>query len=273
MKLDARLHAEIGAAILARPLAWLALGKVGDKLMEDGLETVGDLIDAARTGSLPQEATRAGQVCNRVLSAVADALTADGSVDWQVYGEALDLRPIPVEDRVTPREFLRNLDGDLEEVARTNATSGRAADIFRLRTCRPQHERRTLQQVADLLVSHGPSVKREESVLLDSLHTQLVEHDFRHSRVLFPRRFLFWWTQAWNVYQANRSSYLTFCAALAREWETPLDLVHGNANALWAVLARYPNGRRRPARHPRRQIVCEELAGGTIVLRGFRRAH
>jgi len=273
MKLHPRLHEPLSPGLAKSPLAWLATGKAFDEISGYGVDTVGDLIEAGRHGRLPGAHTSVGKCCAELLAAIGGALDENGDADWGLYGAALGFPLLPAEDRLTPDEFLRKLNEDLEKVIRVNATSLRAADVFRLRTSMPQAERRTLAQVAELLGSHGPSIKREETILLDALHTQLVLSDFAYSRVIFRSGFLRWWREAWTAYRASGSSYLNFCNGLALRWQLPQTTVCKGADGLWAVLARYPNRHRVTARSQRQRVALEEFAGGTIVLRGFRRAH
>ena len=151
--------------------------------------------------------------------------------------------------------------------------SGRAAGIFQLRTSRPRAERPTLERIAQLLGGHGSTIKREETDLLNTLHAQLVAGDFLHSRVLFPPQFLAWWRRARYFFERSGADYDRFCGLLADEWGVPVSLVMPNAEGLWAVLTRYPSGRRTVSGRTRSVPLPAAFTGGTIVLRGFRRAH
>lgn len=273
MKLHPRLHGPVSNQVARAPITWLTTGRALGDIRDRGVDTIGDFIDAARNGSLPATHTSVGKCCTELLAALGEALDEDGSLDWMTYGAAMKLSVLPTAGRDTPEAFLRHLNVDLEEIIRDNAITLRAADIFRLRTCLPQSTRRTLAEVAEMLGCHGPSIKREESIVLDTLNGQFVDRDFTFSRVIYRPQYLRWWREARLAYDEDRSSYLSFCNALARGWSLPLGVVHDNAEALWAVFARYPNGRRMPVRRRNHTPAVSEFDGGTIVLRGFRRLH
>lgn len=273
MRLHPRLYGEIDRWLLERPIGWLALGKAGVGMHERGIRTIGDLIIAGRTNILPPAGTRAGAECRRALNALAEALDDCGGADWQRFGQEAGLQAIPAADRERADDFLRNLNPDLEEVVRVSGSSGRAAAIFQLRTSIPRAERPTLERIAQVLGGHSSTIKREETNLLNALHAQLVVGDFQHSRVLFPPQFLAWWRSARNVLERSDADYHRFCGLLADEWAVPVKLVAPNAEGLWAVLTRYPSGGRTVSGCTRSVPFSAAFIGGTIVLKGFRRAH
>lgn len=274
-RLHPRLYGEVSQQLLDRPVGWLALGKSGSEILERGIETVGDLIAAGRADRLPPLGTKAGTDCRRSLNALAEAISECGTVNWHQFGVIVGLRNVPASDRDSTGAFLQHLNGDLEDVVRVTGTSGRAAGIFRLRTCVPRFARPTLEQTAQILGGHASTIKREETELLAALHDQLVAEDFLHSRILYPPRFMAHWGEARRVFERSHSDFDRFCSLLADEWRVPVDLVAPNAEGLWAVLSRYPSGHRaRVRRHRSVPLpIPSAFTGGTIVLRGFRRAH
>lgn len=270
LKLSPKLLSPVDPALLRAPVAWLSAGKLTEQIRDCGCETVGEFIEAAKGGGLPNLQSVAGRRCAELLHAIAQALDANGQFSWLAFAAARGMVQLPAMERGTPGEFLAGLNHDLEEVVRANATSIRAADVFRLRTCLPRASRRTLDEVALLLGSHGSSIKREESLLLDALHSQLVLHDYTFGRVLFRPRFRAFWREAWQVYQECGADFEDFAAALATEWSLPIRELRRGSDAIWAVMARYPNGRHTASRQ-RRPASAPPFEGGTIVLRGFRR--
>jgi hypothetical protein len=189
-RLHPRLYGELDQALLDRPVGWLALGRSGIELQALGLETIGDLVLAARGDRLPPVSTKAGAVARSSLNALAEAIDSEGAVDWPRFGAETALHAIPAADRSDPAEFLRFLNGDLEEVVRVTNTSGRAAGIFRMRTSVPGSARPTLERTARARGGHASTIKREESDLLTMLHEQLVTGDFLRSRILYPAGFI-----------------------------------------------------------------------------------
>lgn len=272
LQLSPKLLCPIDAALVRAPVAWLSAAKLTEEIRERGCETVGEFVDAAKAGRLPASQSVIGRKCVEILDAIAEGLDGDGKFSWPAYASARGVAQLPVDERATPGEFLACLNDDLEEIVRANATSIRAADVFRLRTCMPRASRRTLDEVARLLGTHGPSVKREESLLLDALHSQLVLGDYSFSRVLFRPRFREFWREAWRVHRECGMDFEDFSAALAAEWSLPFREVRRGSDAIWAVLTRYPNGRLTAGRQ-RRPAAAAPFEGGTIVLRGFRRLY
>jgi hypothetical protein len=273
MRLHPRLYGEVDQRLSERPIGWLALGKTGVELCERGITTIGDLIIAGRQNTLPATGTRAGTDCRRALNALAVALGESGTVDWQSFGKELGLKAVPAVERERADDFLHNLNADLEEAVRVTGSSGRAAGIFRLRTCRPRTERPTLERTAQALGGHAPTIKREETDLLNALHAQLVDGDFLHSRILYPPHFLARWRSARQAFERSSADYQRFCSLLADEWHVPASLVLTHGEGLWAVLTRYPSGRRTVSGRKRSVPLPVTFTGGTILLRGFRRAH
>ena len=273
MGLHPRLFGDINFGILKRPIGWLALGNAGSELTSSGVETISDLVAAARVNELPAQGKKAGALCRRALNALAEALGDEGQVNWCRFAQLSGLSQIPEADRVNAKQFLEHLNSDLENVVRLTGTSKRAADIFRLRTCVPPSTRLTLDEVARLLGGHGSTIKREETELLEALHRQLAARDYTFSRVLFPPQFRAWWRSALKIFASNHASYRGFSSALAAEWDVPLTLAEQHSEGLWAVFARYPTGHRLPARRQVEGSSPLHFAGGTIILRGFRGAH
>ena len=112
--------------------------------------------------------------------------------------------------------------------------------------------------------------------MLAALHTQLVERDFTRANVFFDSVFLAHWKDAARYHAFSRGTYEEFVRQAAIGWNVSADFVRVHAEVLWAVLTGYP-ARRAAARVrspiPRAMRPSDFEIGGTIVLRGFRRAH
>lgn len=276
MKLDPRIYRELDPDTRAKPLRKLATGKASDEIRSYGIDTVGELIDAVRIGRGPDLRTRAGRISELLVSALAEGMTSDRVFDWKRYAWKLGLVNLPLNDSSSAEEFLGNLAGDIEAIIQNNGMTARAADIFKLRVAVPRAARLTLSEVAVVLNTYGPSVKREESLLLANLNDQLVDRDFTNSRVFYSPRFLNYWEEASRIYEDAGNDFEKFCSLAAERWTVSRQLVNKNADILWAVLNQYPSGRpsrkrNRPARQ--REIVAQRPSSGVIVLRGFRCVH
>jgi hypothetical protein len=266
--------------VLGRPLHDFPVRRSRGALLEAGLTHFGLLLEAARNDRLPPG--RAGQVALEVLNGVGRALAGGPPGDIDAWAGGLGLVALP---RLDPRDgasFLDCLDGALAAAAETDARAGRAAQIYRLRTCVPRRRRPTLQDIAVTLSTHGPSVKREESLLLAGLHAQLVKGDMTDAGVVWRPGFVTRFTEAVDVHEHAGGDYNRFCSALARTWNLESEDVRERAEGLWAVLTLYPGGRR--AMHLRNGMrrtpddrpavaIPHPPAAGVVVLRGFRRAH
>lgn len=271
----ARLLGVVAPEVVAQPVTRLPVQKAGRLLEELGVQTIGDLIDAGRANRLSGSSSAAGQRARRLLDALAVGLDDRGQLDWQVVADFLGLRELPAGHRSTAEEYFEHVRDDLAEMLDASPSSMRAAEIFRVRTSLSASKRPTLHETAQRLETHGPTVKREETLLLDMLHQQLVQNDFSQANIRCRADFLGWWAKAAEVFGRNRSTYVNFCAAVAREWQLPFTFVVEHADPVWAVLALYPHGRRPVAGRARKREGESGPAwtGGTILLRGFRRPH
>lgn len=271
--LDQRFYRGIAPTVSAKPIERLALRKFVEDLRALQIDTIGQLIEAAKWNRLPTG--RVGQVVDRVLAALAMGLRDDGSIDWQEYSRYLELVILPSHDAADADAFITHLREDLEAILRRNGQSIRAADIFAQRTGWAQDRRPTLAQLAETMKSHGPSIKREETILLATLHEQLVDRDFTESSVYFRSDFLRRWREAHEMYEQSGKNFDRFCSLAVSQWGVSRSTIDGCGAGLWAVLNRYPHGRQMSPRGSRK-IVEAQIAGsggGLIVLRGFRRVH
>ena len=274
------LLATMPEVVLDQPLNDFPFRRAREGLEAAGLTSLGLLLDAARDNKLPTG--RDGRIAIDILNGVGRAL-AEGPVgDADAWAAGLGLIALPRIDPTDGAAFIDALDEALAEAARANATSGRAEQIYRLRTRIARRRRPTLQDIAVALATHGPTVKREETVLLASLHTQLVEGDMTDATVVWRPGFLNFFKIATEVHALADGDYSLFCSSLGRRWNCDPDAVRERVEGLWAVLSLYPGGRRArlvmnrseaPARVREKASPPRPAPGGVVVLRGFRRPH
>jgi hypothetical protein len=274
------LSGTVPEKVLMQPLQDFPFRRAREGLLDAGITTFGLLLEAAREGRLP--AGRDGRVALEILNGVGAALVAGPPGDADAWAAGLGLVALPQVDPLDGPGFLDCLDGTLGAAAEINATSGRAAIIYRLRTSIPRRRRPTLADVAVHLSSHGPTIKREESGMLANLHAQLVQGDMSDAGVVWRPGFIAFFAEAADIHDLASGDYSRFSSALARRWGLEADDVRERAEGLWAVLSPYPGGRRARRFHnysrdrpvaPLRVAPSDVPAGGVVVLRGFRRAH
>lgn len=272
--------ATVPKEILEKRLQDFPVRRAREGLERAGLDSFGLLLDAARENRLPPG--RDAQIAIKILCGVGRALSEGPEAGADAWARGLGLLALPQVDPTDGLAFIDSLDQALAEAARANATSGRAEQIYRLRTSIPRRRRPTLQEVAVALSTHGPSVKREESVLLASLHTQLVEHNMTDAAVHWRPGFLSFFKIAAELYELAAGDYGRFCSFLAQRWTGDAHAVRDRVEGLWAVLSLYPGGRRvrvtvdrteGPARERAGAIPPGGSLGGVVILRGFRRPH
>jgi hypothetical protein len=272
--------ASVPDAILNQPLREFPTRRAREGLERLGIFSFGLLLQAAREDRLPDG--RDGRIAMDILSGVGKALVEGPAAGADALAAGLGLTALPRVDPADGAAFIGCLDDALAEAAKLNGTSVRADKIYQLRTCVPRRHRPTLAEVAVELETYGPSVKREETILLASLHTQLVEGDMTYAAVLWKPRFREFFKASMEIYVDSAGDYREFCSLLGRRWSIGTDHVRDRVEGLWSVLSRYPGGRRvrlpqdgmaAPVRSLEGVSLPTAPSRGVVVLRGFRRPH
>lgn len=275
MKLDPSVFNAVPECVGQLPLTSLPIGEDASDLEEYGLLTLGDLLNAVRSGSGPASHTRAGKNIRRAASSLSASILSDGSIDWCCYAKKMGLGIVPADDPASPVDFFEQLPRTVEEVVRVNETSKRAADIFRMRIATLRSARPTLEKTANALDTYGPSIKREESIMLAVLNEQLADGDVSSAKAIVQPNFLIYWREAARFYESSRGNFDSFRMQVSSRWRIPLHLCGVGAEILWAVLNEYPGGRSRSS--PKEKVAAiatsANAATGLIKLRGFRTVH
>jgi hypothetical protein len=276
-RIDPRYYGPLPASTTCLKLRVLRLGKHADGLLEYGIETVGDLIDCCRTGRITKIESKASREGLAQLSILAGCLAEDGAVDWSCYRERQKILVVPETAPASPAGFTAAIADDLEVLLRDSGITGRAVDIFRLRTSRQLSERLTLDETAKRLGTYGPSVKREETVFLEFLNDLVIGRDFARAPAWLDDTWLGYWREANEIYLSAPANFDTFARVLSSRWALPQSAWFGSLPTLWAVLCGYPDGRpqaRRRARMTAKPAPSETAADtGRIRLAGFARLH
>jgi hypothetical protein len=278
LKLDPRIFRELDQSARGTRIMALPCGKAASKLRAYDIETIGELFDALRSGTGP--GVRAGRAVDELVAALVAGITDCGTVDWARFEQKLGVVRLPNRDPESVEEFLQKLIADLRDIIQANRTSDRAADVFSIRIAVPKSKRPTLAEAAAEMNTHGPSIKREESLLLATLNNQLIGRDLTEAAVSIAPCFQGYWEEANVIYKACDSDFLKFCSLLSEQWLAGREIQLATAEVLWAVLDQYPSGRPRSAWKRAKvrskgaaPVVDSQVIDTVIVLRGFRRVH
>jgi hypothetical protein len=264
VRLDPKLR-QLDAAAGATPVLRFRLGRRGFRLAAAGIVKLEDLIAAASQGRLPHE-------LDDQLAAISASVTETGSIDWDSYARAAGLPSIPAEPPADPDTFVIGFGAIICTLLDGIRPSDRAGRIFDLRTRHPAGSRMILEAVAAELSTHQPTVKREETELLQALHDVLLDHEFAEVPFWIDRDWLRYCAAAHDVFMSCDKDYPAFRSALSHHWRLPAAAVELAAPGLWAIFSGYPEGRpRKAAAADMVQLVPPEP--GRIRLRGFRRVH
>ncbi len=271
-----RLLEPLSPALLRRSIRSLPVGRAADDLEDAGCTSFGALLLAAMENRLPQG--RSGEAGARMLHGIAKAVNPDGDVDADGLAAALQMPLMPTASAASGEAFLDLFNDAVENALRLGPTTERAAEVWRIRTRFPAAIRPTLEETGAQLSTWGPTVKREETLLLAALNAQLVEGDQTNAGVIWRGEFLDFAAEAARVREETGGKFEAFITCLARRWAIDEEPMQMRAAGLWAVLSLYPNGRRSPVRGRREKNHIEATTSepapiGLIVLRGFRRVH
>jgi hypothetical protein len=276
-RIDPRLYDSLPAPTNGLKLGSLRLGKYAAELKEFGLETVGDVVALCRSGRIADIESRASREALSQIAILAGSLDDSGAVDWASYREKLGLGVLPPESPASPAEFVTGVAAVLEQLLERSGVTGRAVEIFRLRTCRKLNERLTLHQVAEKLETYPTGIKREETVFLEFLNDLVVERDFALAPAWLEEVWLAYWRDADEVYRVVSDDFDRFVRKLGDQWGLPQAERNSYLPVVWAVLSGYPNGRpasgKRTRALPIATVEGESAGTGVIRLVGFSRVY
>jgi hypothetical protein len=266
LRLPPELLNELPQATLELPLRQLRIGRQAERLRAKGITRLGPAIALGRSGQLPDAVV--GH-----LAVLAKALTPAGLIDWPAYADELGLERIPPRPPADARQFSAGFVAVVAQILHRTSTDRRVR-IFELRSSRAAGERLTLDAVARILGAHGPSIKREETELLQHLHDVLVDGEFAALDIWVDDDWLRWVRHAAQVFHQSGGQYDHFEAALALRWGTGSHELQPAVPALWAIFNGYPQGGRRRRTAPEPPFdPGTPVEPARIRLAGFRRLH
>lgn len=272
--LDPVYYCELRDEVVHLPVSRLRLNKDASRLDADGIRTLGDFVQLCRTGAIADRQTSSTRRVAEHLNLIAGCLDATGQISWPSYRMTLGLDQLPSSVTSSAEAFATGLPGTIAELLGRCQITGRAADIFRLRTSQSRGNRITLAETAERLGTFGPSIKREETFLLQRLNDMIVGREYALLPVWLEESWLRYWREAETVFVDTQHDFDSFRASLLKLWR--LQSADRAIAILWSILSGYPNGR--PNRRPEPVDRIKEAAPdpspvGRVRLRGFRRVH
>lgn len=266
----------IPSSIQGLSLAEFPCGITTGQLAALSLGTADDLWRSLRTGQAPPPTTPIGKGLRNLARALSSAsLSNEIGIDWSVYQASMDMDCLPEDDPSDASCFLSNLPEWVERIVERMKLSANSLEIYRARISVARTSRPTLLMLAQTLGTHGPSIKREESIMLRAMNELLVQRELCSSDVCIGRSFLSFWTKAASFFAKSDGDYAAFVRSASISWGVSRDSRPESFEVLWAILSQYPGGRvRRPSsRGDAKQMSMNSDTSGTITLRGFHRLH
>lgn len=266
------------------PLRRLQIGKAVRTLEGHGIATLGQFVDAVRTGLISRASGSHFRAAIDHLTYLEGGLDDVAGIDWDRYLAKTGSTVLPDERTGTPQTFLQMLNPALTELLEIGNPVGRSPIIFARRTSHPVEVRITTEVLARELNTHGPTVKRAETELLQFLNEVLIGGNLAIAGVHVREDFLSMWKEAADCFGEADGDVARFKADLASRWLVDRAELERALPTLVAVLTGYPYkrlGRYTKLQAPVAQVVLSLPSVPSdvgdlpvrIVLRGFRRQH
>lgn len=275
---------DLPPAAAALPIRRLQLGKTARTLEAHGLQTLGELVDAVRTGAISRGSGSRFRSAIDHLTSLEGVLDDDTGVDWDAYLSRTGTATLPVAPTDNSSTFLHTLIPTLIKLLEIGNPTTRSPVIFARRTSHPVEVRMSTEALAKELGTHGPSIKREETELLVFLNEVLIGGNLAIAGVHMRHDFLAMWKDAADCFEAADGDVTRFKRDLSAKWLIGSADVEQALPTVVAVLTGYPYKRlgrysKLAALGPQAVLpppFIEEEDQKTLVriaLRGFRRQH
>jgi hypothetical protein len=225
------------------PLRHLQIGRAARALRQRGLVTIGDLISRIRQGTVSRASGAHFRTAIAHLDHVVASLDEDQCFDQKTYLETIGVRVLPKDDPSGPKEFMRDLAANVSEILAANPPRMRSREIFVLRTARPMATRLTMEKTAEILDTHGPSVKREETDTLAWLNEVILGGDQSLAGIALRPVFVRIWHRINEVFDEANGDAELFQRFLATAFGINESDVEPAMPTMIAVLTGYPYGR------------------------------
>ena len=265
-------HGDLDSSVRTVPVKCLRVGRFADRLNAAGYVSLGDVAKGVQSGEVRGGVSNGMDRFVTHLNSVASCIEENGSLNWGRYQRTLGLERVPDTPPKSALQFVQGLSDHIERLLERSTVTKRSVEIFHLRTRRNSQARKTLYQTAEILESHPPTIKREETALLKFLNDVLIFGEFSNLPVWLDEQWLGYWSGASSVFEQSDGDFRTFSRNLAWRWRLTERQVKQAAPSIWAVLNGYPEGRPRH-RPSTRDLERVGEPVGRIKLKGFRRVH
>ncbi|MFV1446585.1 MULTISPECIES: hypothetical protein [unclassified Phaeobacter] len=205
----------------------LHLGPKTRKLIENGLSTIGDLASAPQSALLdiPGMGKATTKRIDGALTAIAESQSPDGSIDWEVYCEGMDIGLFPEEPHEGSfSQILAHLPAVLKDAFEA-CESEEDGIILASRIMAPPKERLSLEAVGDLFTEKvtRERVRQKEAKILTRLANALIHDDYANAPYRFRPEFSEPWKAAAEYFSKSDDdiSFVDFVNGLEEAWSVP----------------------------------------------------
>jgi hypothetical protein len=172
----------LGADVRALGLGALHLKKACSALEAAGINTLGGLLDAARSGigKLRNLGKTASTEVVQALKALSKCAMSDGTVDWCQYATVRSFPLIPESEsqEITGETLLRLLPRICQTIV-AEQFDERAWQIFKRRLLVPEDQQETLDSIGSVYDLTRERIRQIESVCLNAIRKPLFDNDYR----------------------------------------------------------------------------------------------
>lgn len=205
----------------------LHLGPKTKKLIENGLDTIGDLASAPQSALLdiPGMGRTTTNRIDRALKAIVRSQNPDGSIDWEAYCEGMDIGLFPEEpQKGSFSQILSRLPAVLTD-AFESCESEEDGIILANRIMASPKERLSLEAVSDLFIEKvtRERVRQKEAKILTRLANALIHDDYANAPYRFRPEFSEPWNAAAEYFSKSDDdiSFVDFVNGLENAWSVP----------------------------------------------------
>ncbi len=180
-----------------------------------------------------------------IINSVSKSLDSSASICWEVYAELRGITIVPKNNFISPDQFIGSLIGSVGEFIGRADIFKRALLVYENRIALDSLTRKTLDQTAALGNTIGPTVAKEQKLLLDCLYRAIFKDDYVNFPVRFSVSFTGFWKEAKSLYSES-DSINDFKAKLEEKWQIDALKLGTAIPLIYAVIAGslygYPSG-------------------------------